>query len=143
VNASHAKRGTPQAFDRAAPTRRRRLLPTVIAVLLCAAPVPGDIGSCGQPVQRLDPIQFFGKKKTIDCLRCNDCGIETTACVDACKRAVPAAASFPQDCSPLVHDGEVCLRALLDASCDDYATYVADVGPVVPTECNFCPGAPP
>jgi hypothetical protein len=40
---------------------------------------------------------------------------------------------------PLVHDGEVCLRALDDAACEDYLEYMSDVAPTVPTECNFCP----
>jgi hypothetical protein len=33
----------------------------------------------------------------------------------------------------------VCLRALLDASCDDYGDFVRDAAPDVPSECNFCP----
>jgi hypothetical protein len=39
----------------------------------------------------------------------------------------------------LVHDGEVCLRALEVAACDDYALFMDDVAPSLPTECNFCP----
>jgi hypothetical protein len=40
---------------------------------------------------------------------------------------------------PLVHDGEVCLRALDDGGCEDYRNYMSDLSPSVPTECNFCP----
>jgi hypothetical protein len=47
--------------------------------------------------------------------------------------------AFDPDCFPLVHDGEVCLNALRAASCNDYANYVDDLAPTVPTECNFCP----
>jgi hypothetical protein len=49
-------------------------------------------------------------------------------------------ADFPEGCAPLVHDGEVCLRALHFASCDAYRGYVDDAAPTVPTECDFCPG---
>jgi hypothetical protein len=38
-----------------------------------------------------------------------------------------------------VHDGEVCLRVLLHASCDDYASYMNDRAPAAPSECQFCP----
>ena len=117
-----------------------RLLGTAFTVLLCAAPVPGDIGSCGQPVQRLDAERFFGAEKVVNCRRCGECALSTKTCARECdKKIPPQQSSFPADCSPLVHDGEVCLRALLDASCDDYASYVADEAPEVPTECNFCP----
>jgi len=116
-----------------------RRIATVIVVLLCAAPVPGDIGSCGQPVQRLDAARFFGAKKIVDCRRCGECGLPSAACSSACDGKAPTDESFPEGCIPLVHDGEVCLRALLYASCDDYAGYVDDQSPQVPTECNFCP----
>lgn len=122
---------------------RGRCAATVIAVLLCAAPVPGDIGSCGQPVQRLDAARFFSAKKVVDCRRCGECGIPSSLCAEACDRGAAPLDSFPAGCVPLVHDGEVCLRALLYASCDDYATYEDDGSPQVPTECDFCPrGAP-
>jgi hypothetical protein len=117
---------------------RSRGLATVIAVLLCAAPVPGDIGSCGQPIQRLDAARFFSAKKVVDCRRCTECELVSAACTDACSDD-EAATSFSAGCVPLVHDGEVCLRALLYASCDDYAGYLDDHSPQVPTECNFCP----
>ncbi|HVU05304.1 MAG TPA: hypothetical protein VHE30_26330 [Polyangiaceae bacterium] len=121
------------------PRPRRRLGAAIVTALLCAAPVPGDIGSCGQPVQALDAPRFFSAHKTVDCRRCDECAIATKTCDYQCSRNPPLVTAFPADCQPLVHDGEVCLRALLDASCDDYATYVADESPVVPTECDFCP----
>lgn len=110
-----------------------------ILLAFCAAPVPGDLGGCGQPVQKLDADTFFSLKKVVDCQRCRDCDFTTKACDDACSRAPPVVTQFPERCLPLVHDGEVCLRALLDDSCDDYAAYVRDRDPTVPTECNFCP----
>jgi hypothetical protein len=90
-------------------------------------------------VQALDVPKFFQLRKVVDCRRCTECHLDTKACVSACGREPPAVTTFPDDCYPLVHDGEVCLRALLDASCDDYASYVADESPSVPTECDFCP----
>jgi hypothetical protein len=118
---------------------RGKQFATVVAVLFCLAPVPGDIGSCAQPVQRLDAQRFFDAKKSVDCRRCDECSIATASCSDACDRSVEVPTSFPEGCVPLVHDGEVCLRALLYASCDDYAGYMDDTAPQVPTECNFCP----
>jgi hypothetical protein len=52
---------------------------------------------------------------------------------------VPWKAAFPEGCLPLVHDGEVCLRALLYATCAEYEAYVDDARPKVPSECDFCP----
>lgn len=109
------------------------------ALAFCTAPVPGDIGGCGQPVQELDPEIFFSAKRFIDCERCAECGFPTAACSAACDRELPTATEFPERCLPLVHDGEVCLRVLLAASCADYESYVRDASPEVPTECNFCP----
>jgi hypothetical protein len=37
----------------------------------------------------------------------------------------------------------VCLRALEAASCGTFATYVDDLAPAVPSECDFCRVAPP
>lgn len=108
-------------------------------VLFCAAPVPGDVGGCGQPVQELDAPLFFRSKKVIDCDHCRRCGFQTKACDVACDDAAPTATQFPPDCLPLVHDGEVCLRVLVDADCDDYEPIVRDRDAEVPTECNFCP----
>lgn len=106
---------------------------------LVAAPTPGDIGGCGQPAQELDPVVFFASKAQIDCQRCQECGLAFKSCDTACnpKSAIPT--SFPAHCYPLVHDGEVCLRALYNASCSEYLRYMDDQNPSSPTECNFCP----
>jgi hypothetical protein len=119
------------------PSLRRVLLAAGVA-LLCAAPTPGDIGGCGQRAELLDPPIFFASMQRMDCVRCQDCGLEGRRCDDACA-GTPGQRDFPEGCFPLVHDGEVCLRALRYASCDDYAGYMSDTAPRVPTECNFCP----
>ena len=118
---------------------KSRWLATVIVGLLCAAPVPGDIGSCGQPVQPLDPRTFFEAQKEIDCQRCQSCKLTTETCATSCDDKSAVQTIFPTNCEPLVHDGEVCLRRLLRASCDEYNDFVADANPTVPTECDFCP----
>ncbi|HVJ21562.1 MAG TPA: hypothetical protein VM686_39430 [Polyangiaceae bacterium] len=107
------------------------------ALILCTAPTPGDVGGCGQDAQELDPELFFSNKDFIDCERCTECGFESSACDRACSDQL-SQSTFPAECMPLVHDGEVCLRALLDTDCDEYASYVSD-SPEVPHECNFCP----
>jgi len=113
---------------------------TAIGVaLLCLAPAAGNIGSCGQEAVALDARKFLELKATIDCSQCTECAISSAACSAACEGAVPADATFPDGCLPLVHDGEVCLDALIAASCDDYGRYTADQGATIPTECNFCP----
>lgn len=114
-----------------------------VALAFCAAPVPGDVGGCGQEAQELDSVTFFGTKQSIECENCRECGLGTAACQRACGGTL-VQTMFPEDCVPLVHDGEVCLRALLMGSCEDYRGYMSDLAPTVPTECNFCPvqGAP-
>jgi hypothetical protein len=107
--------------------------------LLCLAPGAGNIGSCGQAAEPLDARKFLELKASIDCSRCDECQIASGVCTAACEGEVPAEAAFPQGCLPLVHDGEVCLDALIAAACDDYARYTADQGATIPTECNFCP----
>jgi hypothetical protein len=116
-----------------------RLVLVVCLTLLCTAPTPGDVGGCGQPARDLDPEAFFQEKRRIDCSHCTECGIRTESCDVACSEEPPPIEGFPAGCYPLVHDGEVCLRALDDASCDEYRPYVADEAPQVPSECNFCP----
>lgn len=118
---------------------KRRTISVVITGLLCAAPVPGDIGACGQTIALLSAEVFFASKKRVDCTRCSECGIDSSLCRDACSDGPPEREEFPENCAPLVHDGEVCLRALLAASCGDYEPYVDDADPQVPSECNFCP----
>ena len=119
------------------------LLALLCLLLFCAAPTPGDVGGCGQEAVELDPAQFFGLKASIDCDRCGECGIDSENCRTACSRTEVASQDFPSDCLPLVHDGEVCLRALTEASCSDYSDYMSDRAPRVPTECDFCPGDGP
>jgi hypothetical protein len=109
-----------------------------VALAFLAAPVPGDVGGCGQSPQELDAQTFFWSKQDIECSQCKACGIAGKACERACG-AVLVQSEFPEDCVPLVHDGEVCLRALLDGDCDDFRDYMSDRAPRIPTECNFCP----
>jgi hypothetical protein len=110
-----------------------------VVALLCAAPVPGDIGSCGQPVEPLDATRFFLGKLEIDCAQCTACGFRNKTCDLACNNETTVKADFPEGCVPLVHDGEACLRRLQSSDCDDYARYVDDANPTVPSECDFCP----
>ena len=116
-----------------------RLALALVVLLFCTAPTPGDIGGCGQSPDILDASTFFGNKKRIDCNRCEDCGLVSATCVKACDDNQPFDSSFPTDCVPLVHDGEVCLRALQHASCSDYQGYVDDNAPTTASECDFCP----
>ncbi|MSP25751.1 MAG: hypothetical protein EXR75_11415 [Myxococcales bacterium] len=106
--------------------------------LALAAPTAGDIGSCGRAREDLDAGKFFAEKSAIDCANCIQCNIATSVCDAACDPAETASA-FADGCYPLVHDGEVCLAALSHASCDDYQSYMAELGATAPTECNFCP----
>ena len=122
---------------------RVRLVFCVLVLLFCTAPTPGDVGGCGQSPAELDPGTFFASKANIDCQRCQECGLTRAACDRACTTDDGYPSSFPENCVPLVHDGEVCLRALLHASCDDYGSYMSDSSPRVPTECNFCPEPAP
>ncbi len=117
--------------------RRRHAILMALAVVLGMGPTVGDIGSCGQDPAPLDPHTFFDIKAGLDCERCSECGLRTRLCDRACNQ--PPATNFPQGCRPLVHDGEVCLRALIHASCDDYISYMNDTAPTAPSECQFCP----
>lgn len=120
------------------PSRSLNLVLAVVVLVFCAGPVPGDVGGCGQEAQELDPETFFWTKQDIDCERCGDCGLATRACKRACGDEL-VQSELPEGCVPLVHDGEVCLRALLDGSCTDYEGYMSDNSASAPTECNFCP----
>ena len=115
----------------------------VLVLLSCTAPTPGDVGGCGQKPAELDPGTFFASKAHIDCQRCQECSLTRASCASACQFPESYPSAFPDNCVPLVHDGEVCLRALLHASCNDYASYMSDSSPSVPTECNFCPEPAP
>lgn len=118
--------------------RRWQLGIASILVLLCAAPTVGDVGGCGVTASDLDEARFQRARKQVDCRQCTACGMTTARCARACDRAALPDIAFPSTCHPLVHDGEVCLDALLAASCDDYAGYVDDVAPTTPSECDFC-----
>lgn len=113
-----------------------------IALAFCAAPVPGDVGGCGQEPQELDPVTFFWSLQGTECDQCRACELTTAACERACGEVL-VQSEFPKDCVPLVHDGEVCLRALQSGSCDDFRGYMSDHAPTIPTECDFCPGSKP
>ena len=115
-----------------------KLLVAFIALAFCAAPVPGDVGGCGQEPQELDPTVFFWSLQSTQCERCRECELNTGACERACQETL-AQSEFPKDCVPLVHDGEVCLRAMQDGSCADFRSYMSDRSPTIPTECDFCP----
>lgn len=114
------------------------LLASVLALVFGTAPTVGDIGSCGTAASDLDPANFASARKVVDCTRCTHCKLNTETCRNACDRSAPGTAGWPSTCHPLVHDGEVCLRALQAASCDDYVAFVNDVAPTSPSECDFC-----
>ena len=117
--------------------RRRRGIAAVLFLFLGMAPTVGDIGSCGQQPDDLDATTFFDLKARTDCRRCGECGLHGKLCDRACDE--PPQTYFLSGCHPVVHDGEVCLHALLHASCDDYASFMNDSGPTAPGECQFCP----
>jgi hypothetical protein len=120
-------------------TRRRDLAAcALVALVFVAAPTPGDVGGCGATATPLNEGAFARGRKTVDCRRCTSCGLATERCKRACDPSAPSDVAFPSTCHPLFHDGEVCLDALLAASCSDYASYVDDVAPATPTECDFC-----
>ncbi len=114
----------------------------VVLGVLSMAPTAGDVGGCGTEVKTLDPLAFAVARKDMDCARCQDCGIDTPRCQRACDPSKPVETSIPSTCSPLQHDGEVCIRALDAASCDAYRTYVDELAPSTPSECQFCKVVP-
>jgi hypothetical protein len=119
--------------------RRRDLaLCAVLALVFGAGPMVGDIGSCSDQATSLDLSTFQAERKAVDCQRCRQCGLTTQWCVNACSPDAPSPVRWPSTCSPLQQDGVVCIDALQAASCSDYASYVSDTGPTVPTECDFC-----
>lgn len=124
-------------------TQIMKLLLGFVALAFCAAPVPGDVGGCGQAAVELDARVFFSSLQDSQCQQCRDCNVLTRACERACADSL-VQSEFPKDCVPLVHDGEVCLRAIQQSSCGDVREYMSDESPSIPTECNFCPaeGAP-
>ncbi|HMI89538.1 MAG TPA: hypothetical protein VK550_35935 [Polyangiaceae bacterium] len=126
----------PRNAERAA-NRKVHGLTILLAVVFGMGPAVGDIGSCGQEIEPLDPAVFFAVKARIDCIRCGECALSGVPCQSAC--SAPPATSFLRGCRPLVHDGEVCLHALLHASCDDYLSYTDESHATAPSECQFCP----
>ncbi len=110
----------------------------VLVLFFTAAPTVGDVGSCGQPPDEMDPLKFFAAKEQLDCERCIQCELFTEACTRACEPELDLE-EFPKGCRPLVHDGEVCLNALQASDCNAYRGYMSDAEPTIPTECNFCP----
>jgi hypothetical protein len=109
----------------------------IALLFFTAAPTAGDIGSSCQPEDELDPVRFWGVKQAIDCQLCDECQVATKACSRACSKTL-IFDDFPSSCRPVEHDGEVCLDALLAASCAEYAEFMADEGSTIPTECAFC-----
>jgi hypothetical protein len=110
----------------------------VVVLFFTAAPTVGNIGSCGQPPDEMDPVKFFIAKEQLDCKKCIDCELFSETCKRACEPALDQE-DFPRGCRPLVHDGEVCLDALQASDCNAYRQYTSDTAPIIPTECNFCP----
>lgn len=119
------------------PVGRRELsLVGAVALLLGTAPTVGDVGGCGATASDLDLTAFAEDRKNIDCQRCQECALVSLTCRNACDPN--GILKFPTGCHPLQHDGDVCLRALRVASCNDYASFVDDVAPTTTTECDFC-----
>jgi len=122
--------------------RRELAFAAVLALLFGAAPTVGDIGACGQQATPLDEAVFAAQRKALDCQKCTECDLTTETCVDACDPSKPSDVAWPDTCFPLDHDGVVCIDALEAASCKDYASFVSDVAPTTPTECQFCLDVP-
>jgi hypothetical protein len=120
------------------PTRPQLALAAILALVFTAAPTPGDVGSCGQQATALDEPLFLADRQALDCTRCMQCGLTTQACQNACNPKAPSPYVWAATCYPLQHDGVVCLDALEAASCSTYASFVSDVDPTIPTECQFC-----
>jgi hypothetical protein len=119
-------------------SRLGRLLAASVLALLCAAPTAGDIGGCGDKPVELSPIGYSAARKRLECDRCRECSLATGRCRRACDPKAPGDVDLPATCRPLLHDSEVCERALLNLSCADFADAVDDVSPRAPGECLFC-----
>jgi hypothetical protein len=132
-----------QASERVGAGSTKRIGIALVLGVLCLAPTAGDIGGCGTEVTALDPVAFAAARKDEDCARCRECGLGAPRCQRACDPVRPPETSLPTTCRPIAHDGDVCLRALRAASCEAYATYVDEVAPAIPSECEFCKLAPP
>lgn len=123
----------------------KRRLGVTVAILgvLSMAPTSGDVGGCGREATSLDVDAYAAARKDEDCDRCRECGVTTLRCERACDPAALPDIAVPATCKPLRRDGEVCLRAIHAASCDDFAGYVDDRAPKTPSECEFCRIVPP
>jgi hypothetical protein len=123
-------------------SRRLGIIAIVLLAPLVAAPTVGDVGSCGTAAEPLGAPEFFSARLAMVCRRCHDCDYGGRTCTLVCdqlaKKSFPRA--FPEGCHPVVHDGEVCLRAIDALSCNDFGDLVSDA-PIVPTECDFCPAS--
>ncbi len=117
---------------------RVRAAALVLVLMGSLAPTAGDIGGCGQAPELLDPAKLYQAKRLLDCARCTGCGFDSQRCAQACAGELEVS-TFPEGCTPLVHDGEVCLGALRAAGCAEYEAYMVDQGAVFPSECDFCP----
>jgi hypothetical protein len=119
---------------------KRPILPFGIVLAgFCLAPTVGDVGGCAEASSPLDASRFFQVRAQTICQRCGDCGLSTRTCaLDCAGDDVPTA--FPAGCAPVVHDGEVCVRAIESISCSD-VTALVSAAPITPTECDFCPAA--
>lgn len=124
--------------NRSRTTSAASLLVGATLAALCMAPTVGDIGGCGTTAEAIAPERYESARKQLDCSRCSQCSIATARCQRACDPAQASDIVLPATCKPLVHDAEVCLRALLAKSCDDFAKTVADTSPETPSECLFC-----
>lgn len=111
---------------------------TALLALLCAAPTVGDVGGCGGAPDEIAPARYAAARKKLECDRCSQCSVSTARCARACDPKAPSDVLLPPTCRPLVHDAEVCLRALNAASCATFARAVDDVAPESPSECLFC-----
>jgi hypothetical protein len=124
------------------PRRSTLAVTALVALIFGTAPTVGDIGSCGSAASLLDESTFAAERKQTDCSRCTGCKLTTHTCANACDPDAGPTAGWPPTCEPLQHDGDVCIRALQAASCADYASFVSDVSPTLPTECDFCRDLP-
>ena len=122
---------------------RARLGLVMVLGVLAMAPTVGDVGGCNEQADELSAEKFFRARLESECQRCKACEIAANpGCKRACAPNPFLPSVFPKGCRPLVHDGEVCLRAIEDLSCEAFADVVA-ANPVVPTECDFCPAGTP
>ena len=124
---------------RSRPLRARELaVAGLFALVFGAGPTVGDVGSCGDAATDVDEGKFARARKKVDCDRCRECGLTSDRCVRACNETATTDFDVPDTCHPVTHDADVCLRALLAASCASYADYVDDDAPAIPSECEFC-----